>query len=136
LADGDAKADPQGLNIAQHLADSDAMVSHRNERLRQDKMLQGTMTGSWRSAKSLAIAGIAAQLLALIRTLSEFFRVKYFAPDRYALPGMEQFIGAALFTAVFVAVAVAAFALGRYRTALMIAVANVVTLFVYKVAFM
>ena len=55
---------------------------------------------------------------------------------QYTLAGMEPFIGAALFTAVFVAVAVAVFALGRYRTTLMIAVANIVTLFVYKLGFM
>ena len=55
---------------------------------------------------------------------------------RYTLAGLEPFIGAALFTAVLVALAVATFALGRERVALTIAAFDVVALFVYKVAFM
>jgi hypothetical protein len=86
--------------------------------------------------KRLAAAAIAAQLLALVRTLSEVFRIKHFAPDQYTLVHIEPFVGAALFTSVFVAVAIVPFAVGRYRTALTLAVVNIVALFVYKVIFM
>ena len=80
--------------------------------------------------------GITAQFLALIRILCEVFRIKYFDVARYTLGGLEPFIGAALFTAVLVALAVATFALRRERVALTIAVFNIVALFVYKLAFM
>jgi hypothetical protein len=89
----------------------------------------------WSSRRS-AVVGITAQFLALVRILSEVFRIKYFDAARYTLVALEPFIGAALFTAVLVAVAVAILALGRERVALTIAVFNIVTLFVYKVAFM
>ena len=83
-----------------------------------------------------AVVGITAQFLALVRILSEVFRLKYFDVAHYTLGELEPFIGAALFTAVLVPVAVATFALRRERIALAIAIFNVVALFVYKVAFM
>ncbi len=64
------------------------------------------------------------------------FRIKYFDVTRYTLAGLEPFIGAALFTAVLVALAVATLALGRERVALTIAAFNIVALFVYKLVFM
>ena len=94
------------------------------------------MTFWWWLPRRLAALGVTGQFLALARTLGEIFRLKYFAPERYTLATTESFAGAALFTAVLVAVAALAFALGRYRTALTIAVANIVTLLVYRVVFM
>ena len=94
------------------------------------------MSSRWWSERRLAAAGITAQFLALIRTLSEVFRIKHFMPDRYALPAIEPMVGAALFTAALVAVAVAASAIGRHRTALTIAAANIAALFAYRVIFM
>jgi hypothetical protein len=88
------------------------------------------------SVRRSAVVGITAQFLALVRILSEVFRIKYFDVARYTLVGLEPFIGAALFTAVLVALAVATFGLGRERVALTIAVFNIVALFAYKVAFM
>ena len=88
------------------------------------------------SGRRSAVVGITAQFLALVRILSEVFRIKYFDVARYTLVGLEPFIGAALFTAVLVALAVATFALGRERVALTIAVFNIVALFAYKLAFM
>jgi hypothetical protein len=88
------------------------------------------------SVRRFAVVGIAAQFLALVRILSEVFRIKHFDVARYGLVELEPFIGAALFTAVLVALAVATFALGRVRVALTIAVFNIVALFVYKVALM
>jgi hypothetical protein len=95
------------------------------------------MTGlrEW-SARQFAAAGITAQFLALIRTLSEVFRVKHFLPQEYTLRTTDVFVAAALFTAVLVAAAVATFAFGRHRIALAIAIVNIVGLLVYKVAFM
>jgi hypothetical protein len=88
------------------------------------------------SIRRSAVASITAQFLALVRILSEVFRVKYFDAARYTLVGLEPFIGAAMFTAVLVALAVATFALRRERVALTIGVVNIAGLFVYKVAFM
>jgi len=93
------------------------------------------MSGRW-SVRHSAVVGIVAQFLALVRTLSEVFRLKYVDTAHYTLAGIEPFVGAALFTAVLVAVAVTAFALRRARVALTIAVVNVAALFVYKVMFM
>jgi hypothetical protein len=97
-----------------------------------------TMLGTlypW-SVKRSAATGVTAQFLALIRILSEVFRIKYFDADRYTLTALEPFVGAALFTAVLVGVAVAVFALGRYRIALTVAAVNVGALFVYKLVAM
>jgi hypothetical protein len=80
--------------------------------------------------------GIAAQFLALVRTLGEVFRLKYFDVARYTVAGIEPFVGAALFTAVLIAVAVMMFAIGRLRAALTIAIFNILALFAYKVVFM
>ena len=88
------------------------------------------------SVRQFAVLAIVAQFLALIRILSEVFRLKYYDVARYTIAEIEPFVGAALFTAVLVAVAVATFALGRVRGALAIAVFNVMALFVYKVVFM
>src|SRR5215510_15858885 len=97
-----------------------------------------SLVGSLRqwSIRRSAVVSVTAQFLALIRILSEVFRVKYFDVARYTLVGLEPFIGAALFTAVLVALAVTTFALGRERVALTIGVVNIVGLFVYKVALM
>jgi hypothetical protein len=86
--------------------------------------------------RRFAVVGVTAQFLGLVRTLTEVFRIKYFDAARYRLPEIEPFIGAALFTAVLVALAVAALALQRERIALTIAIVNIVALFVYRVAFM
>jgi hypothetical protein len=94
------------------------------------------MTSYRWSVKRNAVVGITAQFLALIRTLSEVFRIKYFDANRYTLASLEPFVGAALFTAVLVGIAVAAFTFGRYRIAVTTAVVNVAALFIYKVAFM
>ena len=59
------------------------------------------------SIRRSAVVSITAQFLALVRILSEVFRVKYFDVARYTLVGLEPFIGAALCTAVLVALAVA-----------------------------
>jgi hypothetical protein len=88
------------------------------------------------SIHEVAGAGITVQFLALVRTLSEVFRLKYFDADRYTVAALEPFATAALFTTVLVAIAVGMFALGRPRAALTIASANIVALFIYKVAFM
>jgi len=86
--------------------------------------------------REYAGAGITAQFLALLRTLGEVFRLKYFDVARYTVAGIEPFVAAALVTAVLVAVAVTMFAIGRIQSALTIAVVNIVALFIYKVVFM
>jgi hypothetical protein len=90
------------------------------------------MSASWRSTRRLAALGVGAQLLALIRTLGEVFRIKYFVSDQYTLAAIEPFVGAAFFTAVLAAAAVVAFALGRHRAVVGIAVMNILALFIYK----
>ncbi len=105
------------------------MTEQRSKRARLEPMKA-------MNTKRLAAFGLTAQFLALIRTLGEVFRIRHFSPARYTLATIEPFVGAALLTAVLVAVAVAAFAVGRHRTAVAIAAANIAALFVYKVVFM
>jgi hypothetical protein len=84
----------------------------------------------------IAWLAVAAQFLALVRILSEIFRIRHFEPARYTLPGIEPFIGTALFTSCCVAVTVGLCAIGRLRSAIAIATVNILVLLVYKVAFM
>jgi hypothetical protein len=93
------------------------------------------VAGRW-SVREYATLAVVAQFLALIRILSEPFRIRHFAPDAYTLGTIEPFIGAALFTSVLLAASVSASALGRRRIALGTALVNVAMLFVDKVAFM
>ena len=87
-------------------------------------------------AKRIAALGLTAQFLALIRTLGEVYRIRHFSPAGYSLANIEPFVGAALFTACVLGLSVAAFSVGRHRTAATIAAANIAALLVYKVAFM
>jgi hypothetical protein len=88
------------------------------------------------SRSQVAWVAVAAQFLALIRILSEIFRIKQFEPARYTLATIEPFVGSALFTSGCVAISVGLCAIGRPRSAIVIAALNIVTLLVYKVAFM
>ena len=84
----------------------------------------------------IAWLAVAAQFLALVRILSEIFRIRQFEPARYTLPAIEPFVGTALFTSCCVAVSVALCATGRLRSAISIAALNILALLVYKVAVM
>jgi hypothetical protein len=74
--------------------------------------------------------------LALIRILSEIFRIKQFEPARYTLTAIEPFVGAALLTSCCVAVSVGLCAIRRPCGAMFVAALNIVALLVYKIAFM
>ncbi len=88
------------------------------------------------TARRLALAAVYVQFAALVRTLGEVFRIKYAAPTRYTLPTIEPFTGAALFTAVLLAVSVGTFAAARFRLTIAVAIVNVAALLAYRVAFM
>src|SRR5215813_10985618 len=98
--------------------------------------LDSVRRGHTVSRPQVAWLAVAAQFLALIRILSEIFRIKQFEPARYTLTTIEPFVGSALFTSCCAAVSVGLCATGRLRSAIFIAALNILTLLVYKVAFM
>lgn len=88
------------------------------------------------SRSQLAWLAAAVQFLALIRILSEIFRIKQFEPARYTLAAIEPFVGTALFTSCCLAVSVGLCAIGRPRGAMFVAAFNIVALLVYRIVFM
>jgi len=100
-----------------------------------------SMKDGWRretpmTARRVALGAVYVQFAALVRTLAEVFRLKHFDQARYTLAVLEPFVGAALFTSVLLAASVAAFAAGRPRLVLAVAITNVVALLVYRFVFM
>jgi hypothetical protein len=88
------------------------------------------------SRSQVSWLAVAAQFLALIRILSEIFRIKQFEPARYTLPAIEPYVATALFTSCCVAVSVGLCVMGRSRAATSIAAFNILALLVYKFAYM
>jgi hypothetical protein len=68
------------------------------------------------TAQRLAQIGIAAQLLALIRTLAEFYRLRSVHEAALTIPDVAPFITGALLIAVGSAVAVGCYFAGRSRS--------------------
>lgn len=80
--------------------------------------------------------GITIQFLALVRTLSEFFRLKYVRGAGFSLTIGEPFVVGALIAAVLCWIAVTFFFFRRYTISISISVGAVVILFAYKVGAM
>ncbi len=72
------------------------------------------------------------QFLALVRTLSEFFRLKYVFRAEFTIAMGEPFIVGALIAAVTCWVAVMSFFFRRYTVSVTVSIAAIVTLLVYK----
>jgi predicted lipid-binding transport protein (Tim44 family) len=83
--------------------------------------------------KTLAQAGISVQFLALVRTLGEYFRLKYVhgaAPP----PAMtEPLITGALITSICAGLAVGLYFAGKYKATVGVAMATVLILLGFKI---
>ena len=85
------------------------------------------------SARRLSELAITGLFLALIRTLAEYYRLRYVRGTALALAEVAPYITGALMAALGAWVAVVAYFIGRYRVATGIVVAVVAAMLVYKV---
>jgi len=88
---------------------------------------------SW-PVERTAKLGIAVQFLALIRTLSEYFRLKHSYGPALSAAAIEPYITGGLIAAICTASAVGLYFFSRYRTAILVSVATVVALLIYKIS--
>ncbi|MCB0759397.1 MAG: hypothetical protein KDC01_13120 [Flavobacteriales bacterium] len=82
--------------------------------------------------KTWAHVGLAVQFLALIRCLSEYFRLKYVQGPAFDRVGAELFVQGALVAAICCALGVLAYALNKFRLVTVFAIATVIVLLVVK----
>jgi hypothetical protein len=80
--------------------------------------------------------GITIQFLALVRTLSEFLRLRYTRGAEFSITVGGPFVTGALIATLFCWTAVTLFFSRRYTLSIFISMAAVVVLLVYKVAAM
>ncbi len=78
--------------------------------------------------------GITGQFAALVRILAEYFRLRYVQGSSFALADIDLWISAALIAAFSCWLAVTAYFFGWYRAAIVVSIATVVVLLVYKFA--
>jgi sugar phosphate permease len=88
------------------------------------------------SARQLSQLAITGLFLALIRTLAEYYRLRYVRGTALALADVAPCITGGLMAALGAWAAVVAYFFGRYRVATGIVVVAVVAMLVYKVVFM
>ena len=86
---------------------------------------------SARRVSALAITGL---FLALVRTLAEYYRLRYVRGAALSLADVAPFITGALMAGLGAWAAVVAYFVGRYRLATGIVVATIVAMLVYKAA--
>jgi hypothetical protein len=82
----------------------------------------------------LAQVGIGILLLVVIRSLAEYFRLRYVHGDALTIAQVTPYVAGALFAAVALALTVACYLAARHRASIGIAIATVVSLLIYKVA--
>lgn len=80
-----------------------------------------------------AKVGILIQFLALVRTLLEYFRLKYVYGAQFTPTLGEPFITAALLSALLCWLAVMLFFFRRYTSALLVSILTVFVLLIYKI---
>jgi hypothetical protein len=86
---------------------------------------------SARRVSELAITGL---FLALVRTLAEYYRLRYVRGAALLLADVTPYITGGLMAALGACAAVVAYFVGRYRLATGIVVAMIVSMLVYKAA--
>jgi len=86
---------------------------------------------SARRVSELAISGL---FLALVRTLAEYYRLRYFRGAELSLAEVAPYITGGLMAALGAWAAVVAYFVGRYRLATGVVVAMIVSMLVYKAA--
>ena len=72
--------------------------------------------------------------MALVRTLAEYYRLRYVRGTALALAEVAPYITGGLMAAIGAWAAVVAYFFGRYRVAIGIVVAVIIAMLVYKVA--
>lgn len=77
---------------------------------------------------------ITTQFLLIIRTLGEFFRLKYVLGASFSAEAATPYIRGALFAACFCWAGVILYFFRRYTLSVWLAGATVITLLVYKIA--
>jgi len=85
------------------------------------------------TARRLSELAITGLFLALIRTLAEFYRLRYVRGTALALADVAPYVTGGLMAALGAWAGVVAYFFGRYRVAIGIVVAVVVAMVVYKV---
>ncbi|MEO7418232.1 MAG: hypothetical protein ABI163_14310, partial [Thermoanaerobaculia bacterium] len=85
------------------------------------------------TARRLSELAITGLFLALVRTLAEYYRLRYVRGTALGLAEVAPYITGGLMAAVGAWTAVGAYFFGRYRVAIGIVVAVVVAMLVYKV---
>jgi sugar phosphate permease len=85
------------------------------------------------TARRLSELAITGMFLALVRTLAEYYRLRYVRGTALGLAEVAPYITGGLMAAVGAWTAVVAYFFGRYRAAIGIVVAVVVAMLVYKV---
>jgi hypothetical protein len=85
------------------------------------------------TARRLSELAITVLFLALVRTLAEYFRLRYVRGAALGLADVAPYITGGLMAAVGAWAAVVAYFFGRYRVAIGIVVAVVVAMLIYKV---
>lgn len=85
------------------------------------------------SARRLSELAITGLFLALIRTLAEYYRLRYVRGTALGLAEVAPYITGGLMASLGAWAAVVAYFVGRYRVATGIVVAVVVAMVVYKV---
>jgi hypothetical protein len=75
---------------------------------------------------------VAAQFAALIRCLAEYFRLEYFAPQRFSLARVEPFLLGAVVSAVLAFVGVLFYFGENYKTTVAVAALNVGILLILR----
>jgi len=78
--------------------------------------------------------GITVQFLIVVRTLGEFFRLRYVLGTSFSAAASAPYIGGALIAACFCWASVTLYFFRRYTLSAWIAVTTVVVLLVYKIA--
>ena len=85
------------------------------------------------TARRMSEFAITGLFLALIRTLAEYYRLRYVRGTALALADVAPYITGGLMAALGAWASVVAYFFGRYRVAIGIVVAVIVTMLVYKV---
>lgn len=84
------------------------------------------------TSEQWAKVGILVQLLALVRTLGETYRLKYVLGGELTLDQVEPFVTGALLDALLICLAVVLFFFRRYTSATVVAAATILVLIIYK----
>jgi hypothetical protein len=86
------------------------------------------------TTRQVAEIALGILLLIIIRSLGEYFRLRYALGDALTFMQITPYIVGALFAAISLGISALCYRASHYRLSIGVAVAAVVALFVYKVA--